>query len=416
MLSEDFDYPASELLKAHGWTAFSGVDTNSITITSPGLSYPGYANSGIGNAVFLTTSGEDVYRKFDSGDTLNSGSIYVSALIKVISAGPWVNNFPTWDYFLHLGNGSTDYGALLFVSSNESGFRFGISNKPNTVVGGRLCNFNTTYLVVIKYSFIAGNSNDVASLFVNPSLLGSEPSPDASYSGWPSVDLSYVDRIYLRQGSADNAPTLIIDGIRVSNSWGDAPLPVELSSFGSNVRGQNIILNWSTQTEKNSEKFNLERKTIATNWVDIGAVKAAVLSNSPKQYSFTDKNLQSGKYQYRIKMFDNDGTFEYSKVIEAEVAIPNNFELSQNYPNPFNPQTKISYNIPFDSKVTLEVYNITGERITLLVNEEQSAGFYSVDFGSSVRLTSGVYIYRIVAIDKITGNNFSSVKKMMLLK
>ena len=150
-------------------------------------------------------------------------------------------------------------------------------------------------------------------------------------------------------------------------------------------------------------------------WTNVGSIKAAVLSNSPKQYSFLDKNLQSGKYQYRLKMIDNNGTFEYSKLIETEVVQPKNFELCQNYPNPFNPSTKINYSLPFDSKVNLEVYNITGERICELVNEEQSAGYYSVDFGSS-RLSSGVYFYRITAVDKATGNNFSAIKKMILLK
>ena len=114
-------------------------------------------------------------------------------------------------------------------------------------------------------------------------------------------------------------------------------------------------------------------------------------------------------------MIDNDGTFEYSKVIETEVTTPKNFELSQNFPNPWNPSTKINYNLPFDSKVTLEVYNITGERISQLVNEEQSAGYYSVDFGSS-KLSSGVYFYRITALDKVIGNNFSAIKKMILIK
>ena len=114
-------------------------------------------------------------------------------------------------------------------------------------------------------------------------------------------------------------------------------------------------------------------------------------------------------------MIDNDGFFEYSQIVETEVVSPKNFELSQNYPNPFNPTTKIEYVVPVDAKVILEVYNIAGQKVSELVNQEQSAGYYSVEFGGS-NLSSGVYIYRIVANDKATGNNFSSTKKMMLLK
>jgi len=195
-------------------------------------------------------------------------------------------------------------------------------------------------------------------------------------------------------------------------------LPDELSSLTSSANGNSVNLLWVTQTEKNSDKFDIERERIDTNWESIGSVKAAVLSNSPKQYSFTDKTLRSGKYQYRLKMIDNDCSFEYSKVIEIEVAVLTDFELSQNFPNPLNPSTKINNNLPFDSKITLKVYNITGERISQLVNEEKSAGYYSVDFNStSIKrsISSGVYFYRIFTVDKATGNNFSEIKKMILL-
>jgi hypothetical protein len=144
-------------------------------------------------------------------------------------------------------------------------------------------------------------------------------------------------------------------------------------------------------------------------------VKAAGSSLSSKQYSFADKNLQAGKYEYRLKMIDYDGSFKYSNIVETEVALPNNFDLSQNYPNPFNPSTKINYDLASDSKVTLEVYSISGERIALLINENQSAGFYSVNFMNK-NISSGVYFYRIIAIDKITGNQFYSLRKMILLK
>jgi hypothetical protein len=96
-------------------------------------------------------------------------------------------------------------------------------------------------------------------------------------------------------------------------------------------------------------------------------------------------------------------------------SLVNGYSLLQNYPNPFNPSTRISYNIPFESNVTLDVFNITGERISQLVNKEQPAGNYSVDFGSS-KLSSGVYFYRISAANKTTGKNFSAIKKMILIK
>ena len=193
-------------------------------------------------------------------------------------------------------------------------------------------------------------------------------------------------------------------------------LPVELSSFASAAQGRTIVLNWSTKTEKNSDRFEVERSLVSNgSWLTVGTVKASVLSNSPKSYSYTDTKLQSGKYQYRLKMIDNDGSFSYSAVEAAEVAIPKDFAVSQNYPNPFNPSTKIDYQVPVDAKVIMDVYNIAGQKVVELVNQEQSAGYYTVDFGAT-KLSSGVYIYRLAASDKATGNNFSSIKKMILLK
>jgi hypothetical protein len=128
--------------------------------------------------------------------------------------------------------------------------------------------------------------------------------------------------------------------------------PVELSSFTSIVNGRNIQLNWETKTEKNSDKFVIEKQTIGATWEAIGSVKAAGLSNSTKHYSFSDNNLNSGVCHYRLKMVDNDGSFTNSSVTEVAVSTPTNFELLQNYPNPFNPSTKISYNLPSDSKVS----------------------------------------------------------------
>ena len=157
-------------------------------------------------------------------------------------------------------------------------------------------------------------------------------------------------------------------------------------------------------------------KTNSNEWLNVGTIQAAGNSNSPISYSFTDKKLQSGKYSYRLKMIDANGSYEYSDAIEAEVGLPKEYAISQNYPNPFNPTTRIDYQLPFDSKVTLELYGITGEKIATLINSDLSAGYYTADVNASaLNLASGVYIYRMVASG---GNNqsFTQVKKLMLTK
>ncbi len=83
--------------------------------------------------------------------------------------------------------------------------------------------------------------------------------------------------------------------------------------------------------------------------------------------------------------------------------------LEQNYPNPFNPSTTIKYDLPRDSRVSLKLFNILGQEVATLVNEEQKAGYRSVDWNAS-NYASGVYFYRLEA------GGFSSVKRMLLVK
>ncbi len=180
------------------------------------------------------------------------------------------------------------------------------------------------------------------------------------------------------------AKTITYGGINDFSRWTaagqSAPLPVELNAFSSEVEGRNVRLDWTTATEINSYKFVIERsKTGSGSWSCVGEVRASNYSNAPKYYSYTDKNLKTNTYSYRLKMIDNDGSFEYSKITtEATIATPTHFSLSQNYPNPFNPTTKITYALPADSHVTLELYSISGQKIATLVSENAVAGFYDV--------------------------------------
>ncbi|MDR3666325.1 MAG: T9SS type A sorting domain-containing protein [Ignavibacteriaceae bacterium] len=211
------------------------------------------------------------------------------------------------------------------------------------------------------------------------------------------------------------------DGQVMSNSslfTYNSSLPVELVSFkGEIVKYNQIKLSWSTATEINSNKFNIERSTGNSDWTLIGSVYAAGNSNSTKTYSFNDKsNFQEGLYLYRLKEYDNDGNFKYFNTIEVNYnQLPDQFELAQNYPNPFNPSTTISYSLPYSSMVKLNVFNAIGEKVGQLFNGVQEAGYHNVNFNAS-SLPSGVYFYSIQTNSVDGTQNFTSTKKMMLLK
>jgi len=167
-----------------------------------------------------------------------------------------------------------------------------------------------------------------------------------------------------------------------------------------------------TATEVNNFGFNIERRANSNEWEKIGFIKGHVLSNSPKEYSYSDNTISFGKkYSYRLKQVDNDGAVTYSKIIEVETGnIFNGFTLNQNYPNPFNPSTTIEFAFQNNTKAELKIFDVLGKQVAELYNDNADAGrIYTVQFNGS-NLVSGVYYY------KLTGDNKTEIKKMLLLK
>ncbi len=190
-------------------------------------------------------------------------------------------------------------------------------------------------------------------------------------------------------------------------------VPVELTSFVANVNQGNVVLNWSTATETNNQGFQIERSN-GGEFQSVGFVEGHGTTTELNNYTFTDRNVPAGNYSYRLKKEDFDGTFEYSQVVEVEVVTPTEFALQQNYPNPFNPSTRISFSLATDSKVSLKVFDVLGQEVMTLINNDLSAGTHQIDFNAS-RLNSGVYFYKIEASGN-NGTNFTDVKKMILTK
>jgi hypothetical protein len=190
----------------------------------------------------------------------------------------------------------------------------------------------------------------------------------------------------------------------------NGPLPVELSLFTATLVKNEINLFWKTETETNNFGFDVERTIDEKEWIKISFINGHGNSNSQKEYSFIDSDLNVwvNKFWYRLKQIDNSGGFEYSEVVEVEF-VPDQYELAQNYPNPFNPTTTIRYSIPIDQFVTIKIYDVLGNEVVTLEDEQKPAGNYEVDFNAS-SLSSGVYFYKLQA------GLFADTKKMTILK
>lgn len=192
-------------------------------------------------------------------------------------------------------------------------------------------------------------------------------------------------------------------------------VPVELSLFSAVVDNYNsVTLHWQTLSETNNYGFEIQRSIDKFEYYKIGFVLGNGTTSEEQNYLFSDNNVNSGTFYYRLKQIDLDGSYEYSYILKVDLSLPGEFILEQNYPNPFNPETIIKYCLPEESLVTLNIFSVYGQLVKTLLSEVQLPGFYHIIWDGTnengVIVSSGIYIYSIQT------NNFSSYKKMLFIK
>ena len=285
-----------------------------------------------------------------------------------------------------MGNGKA---YLFYLEGNGSGL--------NDKVEGFACNANGNFLWPGNFTILSNPTSDKLQLvstvdvFTNCKLAWGDNRLDAS--GIYAQDINPYGQL------------------------GNSIIPVELVSFSANISNNSVNLNWITASELNNSGFDLERRNERSEeWVNIGFVNGNGTTSESHSYSFVDNNLLTGKYSYRLKQIDFDGSFTYSKEIEVDLSLPQTFSLEQNYPNPFNPSTTIKYAIPNvtvsgaeGSRVILKVFDILGNEVATLVNENKTAGNYEVNFDAK-NLSSGTYFYKLQAGSSV------ETRKMILLR
>ena len=119
-----------------------------------------------------------------------------------------------------------------------------------------------------------------------------------------------------------------------------------------------------------------------------------------------------------INTTDGGGEIIYDAIKPISKDVPKDYKLFQNYPNPFNPSTKIKFQLPKDGHTNITVFDITGKAVSVLLNDELSAGTYETEFRSG-NLSSGVYFYRMTVrppVGSLSRQTLVYTKKMIVLK
>lgn len=220
-----------------------------------------------------------------------------------------------------------------------------------------------------------------------------------NWAYYSSSTMTSQNQWFLATSSISNAQLAVVDG----------NTPVEFGTFDAIANSNNVLLRWTTITEKNNNGFLVQRKYQSEDWKELHFVSGIGTSTEAHAYSYTDKVSVPGSYSYRLKQVDFDGKTELSKEVNVNYSIAENYSLDQNYPNPFNPTTTIKYSVPVQGKVSLHVTDILGNVVSVLVDEERAPGIYQIEFNAG-SLASGIYFYTLNA------GTYSSTKKLLLLK
>lgn len=379
------------------------IENNIIKNSIIGFGFFGgiFSKNKITGSVYVPTA--KFYNNFILGNLTQAGVFINNTIVGGDSTIPTINTKYISDFknnvIINPAGGSAVFNDATSLNSDYNLFYNGGNSN--------LINYNgVSYSNVQDFYNVTGldqHSSDQPVNFVSPTDLHLAPTSfgDPLLIGIP--DTNVVDDI-------DGQTRSLTSPFKGADEIFDIPSPVELSAFNSTINLNNVTLYWTTTSEINNLGFAIERSVNNGEWLNVGFVQGHGTVTTASSYVYVDRNINPDKYNYRLKQIDYNGNYEYYNLSgDVLIGSPDKFKLSQNYPNPFNPSTVINYEIASNSNVQLKIYDISGKEVMTLVNELKEPGRYEATFNGS-NFASGVYYY------KLTAGNFTSVKKMFLVK
>jgi hypothetical protein len=396
LMTENFDYSTGGLTTAGtanvsggNWVTNTGTG-NFLQVTAGNLSYPNYITSPAPGSNKLSTvatssSAEDTYRAFAAQ---TSGTVYGSVLVSVNDISTLLaNTDANGDYhiaFLPTASTSTYTDRVSFRKGTAANtFNIGIrshTTTPMTTAWAPADYTTGTYLIIFSYTFVAGASNDVVKLWVNPAYSATEPAALVTTDFTGGTEPADISRVAIRQGTT--TPGTDIDAIKVSTSWSDVALPLNLLSFNAALNNNTVNLSWATTNEVNTAGFEIQRSANGKdfNTISVVSAKGALFANN---YTLVDEKAFGGTNYYRLKMSDKDGSFRYSQIVTVKtksvgVGV---------YPNPVKSELTIQHEAGIKG-ASISIVNFEGKQV---LNTNVQIGAIQTSLDAS-KLAPGTYM------------------------
>jgi Secretion system C-terminal sorting domain len=383
---------------AQGGFCNTGCAWNTIAGTTLSNPSSGYADSP--KSVSLGIGVEGPGRCFATSYVPTAGTTQVVYMAALVNFSSCPNNDGTArGNFIQFVSGPFAVFARIGANGSGGSLKFRVAadgNSSPVETTGTTYSFNTTHLVVLKYTFIPGATDQIL-LYVNPTSAAEPTSPQATVnSSGVNADPTQFKGVQLNTFNAQlttGIPLGNIGGIRVARTWADlfSVIPVELAAFTATAKGTSNVMDWKTATEINVAHFDVEKSADgATNWTKIGERKAAGNSVALNTYSFVDENPFAVSY-YRLKTMDVDGKESVSKVVSVKQAMgKGTFKV---FPQPVGDMATIQLESATNAQATLTVLDASG-RLVLSKNVVYTEGSNNFNI-STQNLVSGLYLIRL---------------------
>jgi hypothetical protein len=300
---ESFNHPVGDSLPMHDWIGINSGDQ--ILVTGGNLNYPGFASFINGNKISFNGSGRDFQKTFTKQ---KDGTVYMSFIFQVTDAS--VLDTLNSSYFAGFGQNYTVFGSTVWIRKSGLGFNVGLNARSttNTIWDNTVYDLNSPILIVVSYQFDSINP-DIANIWINPSdsSFGSvtEPIPSITIQN-SEVDLSEINRIFIRQSHPTHTPFIDLDYIRVGLTWKyvtDIPLPnpICLVSVDTNTWKNNII--WEKTSGARTYYFAIYKETS----IDIYNLLGTVPYDSVSSFIDITSVPESHGDKYKISAVDTCG-------------------------------------------------------------------------------------------------------------